>query len=716
MPAPVSKLQPRTRERSQRRPPLDRRRAFALLIIISLVATLLILRLVDLQVVQASLLRKEADAQRVQTLSLDAPRGRILDRGGTLLVGNVTRHTLIAIPSQMTDNGRDTKADVAKALSPILGTPAANILERFGDSPYYVIVRRQLTDEQTAAIEKLKLDGLRLEPDPVRYYPQGDLAANLLGVVGNEHHGLEGLELAYDDVLSGKPGVLQAEFDAGRRDAISVSPIRKTDPTPGNDLVLTIDSVIQKAVDDELDRVMKETAPKRALVMVLDVPTGEILAMGQKPAYDPNKWSQYTVADRRNWAVTDTVSPGSIFKPLTASAALDSHAIGINEQFYDGGSYKVPGFTITNWDGGGFGWGTVADAIRTSSNVGFAQIGLKLGTDRFYEYLRRFGFTDPTGIDFPGEASAILPPQAAVKPLDLADMAFGQTLSVTPVQMLAALGAVANDGVLMKPHLVREVRSPEGKLVQAMPPVQVRQAVSAETARSVRQMMEAVITRGTGQAAAIKGFSVAGKTGTAQVFKNGRLQDTFLLDFVGMVPADKPKVMILVMVDQPTKGEALGGVVAAPVFHNLAPGILRQLGILAPTDILTPESLPAPKPVPVPKLVGATVAKAFADARSAGFHLVVQGNGPKVTAQDPAGGDLLPGSSITVTADPGGGPPIDGVYVPDLLQSSVRQAVDALAALGLKANPEGAGVVTRQEPQPGSVVPKGTAVHLWLAS
>ena len=706
LPAPVSK----TRPRPQRRAVLDRGRAFTLLIFVMLVVGLLIVRLVDLQIIKGPGLRRDAIAQRRLEIDLPAPRGRILDRNGLVLVGNVTRHTLIAIPSQMKDPPK-----VAAALSPVLGQPADDILVRFKESPYYVVVAHKLTDDKVAAVEKLKLTGLRLEPDPIRYYPQSGLAAPILGVVGDEHRGLEGLELYYDDVLRGRPGVLEAEFDPGRLEAISVSIGRKTEPEPGHDLVLTIDSVIQQAVDDELDRLQRDAAPKRSLVMVMDVSNGEVLAMAQRPDFDPTRWREFDVAQRRNWAVTDVVAPGSVFKPLTAAAALDSGAVGINEEFYDGGSYKVPGHTITNWDGSGFGYGTIADAIRTSSNVGFAQIGLKLGVDRFYEYLGRFNLVGPTGIDFPGEAAAILPRQESAKPLDLANMAFGQTLGVTPVQLLAALGTVANDGVLVRPHFVREERTADGHLVKVTPAVQM-QRVGAETARSVRQMMETVVTRGTGQAAAIPGFAVAGKTGTAQIFEKGRLLDNFLVDFVGMVPAAKPKIMILIMIDQPGKGEALGGKVAAPVFHNLAPGILRHLGILAPTDILA--STPAaPKAVKVPKLVGESAGKAFAAARAAGLYLTVSGSGPNVTAQEPAAGaELLPGARITARADGAMGATADSVYVPDLLRSTVRQAADALAGIGLKAETEGAGVVTRQEPRPGSLVPRSTPVHLWLGS
>lgn len=697
--------------RPRPQPGLSRRRAFALLMLIALVAAALGSRLVYLQVVNGPKLAGMALDQRLQAIVLPAPRGRILDRNGVVLVGNVVRYTLIAIPSQMKDAGLEA---VAGKVAPILGLKAGAVLPQLQTSPYYVILAKHLTEEQAGKLKALNQTGLRLEQDPIRYYPQGTLAAPLLGIVGDEHKGLEGLELYYNAELSGKAGQLQAEFDPDREGTIAVSDASRMEPQPGHDVRLTIDSVLQAAVEHELDNITQQLAPQRSLILAMDVSSGEILAMGQRPTFDPSKWDTYKVEQRRNWAVTDTVSPGSIFKPLTASTALDSGAMSAGEPLNDFGSLPLPGFTITNWDGGHYGYGTLADAIRTSSNVGFAQVGQRIGGATFLKYLDRFGFTSGTGIDFPGEATAILPADRPVKTLDLSEMAFGQTLAVTPVQMLAALGAVANDGELVKPHLVREIRDSAGGLVQAKPPEQVRQVVKPEVSQAVRKMMEAVVTVGTGQAAQIPGFVVAGKTGTAQVAVNGHLlANKYLGDFVGMVPANKPKIMILVMIDRPANQDGYGGMIAAPVFAHIAPLVLRQVGLWSSTEILPGADLPTPKPVPVPNLVGQEVGKAFGAAHGAGLRLTVLGGGPAITSQEPAAGlPLLPGQRMTVKAQGDSG----SSYVPDLLQTTVRQAVDTLGALGLKPDASGAGLVSRQDPAPGTKVAAGSTIHLWLTS
>lgn len=704
--------------------PVGRNRAFAVLAIFAMLTSAIIGRLFYLQVYEGKTWQQAALSQRLKVLPIEAPRGRILDRRGMVLVDNVTRRTLVAVPSQMGKTKEQEAAGrerVAGLLAPVLGQSKDALLKRFAESEYWVVLQRRLPDDKAnavaALIKKNDLTGLLLQPEALRYYPEGKLAANLLGVVGDDHKGLEGLELYYDEELRGRDGSLTAEVDSRRTDTIGTAPWVRTDPAPGSDVVLTIDAVIQQHVENVLDKAMQTYAPKRALAMVMDVQTGELLAMGQRPTFDPNQWQTAPLDARRNWGISDVVSPGSIFKPITASMAIDSGHMSPTEEIIDNGRYPLPGHTITNWDGGGFGRGTIADAIRTSSNVGFAQIGLKTGKDTFYQYLSRFGLDTSTGIDFPGEGHAVLQDVGAVKPLDLAEMSFGQTLMVTPISMVGALGTVANDGARLRPHLVKQFTR-DGK-VTPVAPVQVTQAVKPETAQTVRTMMEQVITKGTGGLAAIPGWTVAGKTGTAQEIINGRVSDTlFLCDFAGLVPQPKPRVAIVIMVDQPTKVANLGGIVAAPLFHDIAPFVLHQLGMYSPGENKDKpvETAPAVKPVPVPALVDKPVSDAFIQAAKAGLHLVVEGGGTKVTALAPGPGvAVLPGAILQAKADPPSGRDPGLVYVPDLSATTVRQAADLLDQLGLRQVAIGSGILVKQHPAPGSAVPRGSEIRLTFA-
>ncbi|MCL5046981.1 MAG: penicillin-binding transpeptidase domain-containing protein, partial [Actinobacteria bacterium] len=425
--------------------------------------------------------------------------------------------------------------------------------------------------------------------------------------------------------------------------------------------------------------------------------------------------------NRRPWLIADALSPGSIFKPFTAAAAMDSGKVGDKEVFHDGGSIVIGGHAITNWDGAGNGSVTLYEIMQWSSNVGFAQVGLRTGVDDFYKYLDRFGLTEPTGIDLPGEGYSILPRKDRVKDGDLARMAFGQTLAVTPISALNAIATIGNDGVRMKPHLGKEVRTPEGQLVKSIEPGPVGKVVAPDVARKVQIMMERVITQGTAGTAYVPGYRTAGKTGTAQKVVGGKVSNqVFTASFVGLTPLPNPKFAVLVMVDEPGPGVSYyGGQIAAPVYKRIMTDVFRYLQI--PPDPNAPQSLqwwaepPKPAdPVPVPSLVNLPVEEAKKEAAGAGFTLRIDGAGPAVVEQvPPPGGKLIPGKSILVKTVPPEGEKAgsgDLVRVPDVRGKTMRDVANTLASVDLRLESQGTGIAIGQNPAPLALVKKGSRV------
>ncbi len=694
-------------------PGISMRKRVAFLFLFSLVCVgLLVLRLGWLQLVRGEELRSRGDEARTRDMPIESRRGTIYDRNLKELAISVNVDSVFANPVQVT-----APEESAKLLSSILGLDDNDILTKLKSKVWYVWIKRKIDDQTSEKIKLLKkegkLKGVQLTQESKRFYPKGNLASSIIGIAGVDSQGLGGLEYQYDKELKGTPGRRVVETDAQGRE-IPEPANRYFPAVDGHALVLTIDETLQFIAERDLEKAMLEHQAKSGLVIVMDPNNGELLALANRPDFDPNHWQDYPERNRRITAISDTYPPGSVFKPITAAAALDEGVVRMTDTFYCGGSIRVPGALLHCWKAGGHGSQTFSDVIKNSCNVGFIQVGVnRLGTDKFYKYLQSFGFMDLTGIDLPGEARGIITKQSQAKPLDIADMSFGQTLTTTPIQMATSIAAIANGGTLVKPHLVKEIRSPDGKVLQTIGKTEVRRVITEETARELSLAMERVIEEGTGKQAFIEGYHLAGKTGTSQKVVGGRVStESHIASFIGFGPADAPRLLVLVIVDEPGAGQYFGGQVAAPVFQAVMRDAYRYLEIPVRFDPAKTAKDAEPM-VAVPEVVGQELAKAKNDLYQKGLAWRVEGEGDRVIEQLPPGGVQVPqGTTVVLRVGPTGDVGTGEVLVPSVLGKTIREAGEILGSFGLKVNPSGSGLATAQDPLPGVKVKRGAIVNV----
>ncbi|HHY92772.1 MAG TPA: stage V sporulation protein D, partial [Firmicutes bacterium] len=548
-----------------------RRRIGCFLLFVTLCYCGLAARLFYLQVLGNAKYQSAALANRLREIEIQPKRGLILDRNGKKLAINVSLDSVVVNPRQITD-----PAKVAQALATALNVPVDGILAKVKKNTSFEWIERKIEPARAKKVRDLKLNGVYLVEESQRFYPNGSLAAHVLGFAGIDNQGLEGLEVVYDKELRGTLGRFRGEMDAAGREI----PGGQKEYIPsknGDDLVLTLDEVLQHIAEREIDRLMQETHAKGATILVTDPRSGEILALANRPTFDPNKPTAVPEANRRDLAVWYNYEPGSTFKIVTAAAALEEGVVHENDGFYCRGGLQVADHYIGCVTA--HGSQTFAEVVKNSCNVGFMTIGLRLSKERFYHYINAFGFGAVPGSDLPGEAEGILLPLDRVGPVEQANISFGQGIAVTPLQMIAMVGAVANRGVLLRPQIVREIRDSAGEVVKPFAPQEVRQVLSPEVAGKLCQLLEGVISDGTGRAAQIPGYRLAGKTGTAQKIVGGHyVSDKHVASFIGFGPVDNPRLAVLVVVDEP-QGAYYGGVVAAPVFKRVMEDSLRYLGV-----------------------------------------------------------------------------------------------------------------------------------------
>lgn len=599
-------------------------------------------RLAWLMMARGTDLHDRSLGQRMRTVPVIAPRGFILDRAGRVMAESVTVYGAYAVPTEVGD-----PATAARRLAPVLDRSAAYLEKRLRQHVAFVWLRRQLAPEQASRLRALALTGIGLAPEVRRIYPYGPAASEVIGFSGIDQQGLAGVELSYNRLLQGTNGAIRVEYDARNR-RIPQARTAYRAAVPGNTVVLTLDVGLQEMAQEELRRAMADSGAQQGLILMLDVHTGGILALAVAPSFNPATYAKYPPSRWKNPAVSDTYPPGSTFKPITAAAALQAGVVTPGSGFYDPGFLRVDGRAIRCWKPGGHGSETMATVLRNSCNVALGEIALRLGTKRFYEYLARFGLTGVSGVDLPGEARAILPRQATVQPVDLAVMSFGQTLAVTPLQEADAIAAIANGGTLWRPHVVQEVLSPGGKVLERVAPQAIAHPIDATVARQVRRFMVDVVLHGSGKPAKVPGYSVAGKTGTSQVVLNGRYEpDQYIASFVGYGPMPDPQVLCLVVIDHP-QGEHFGGQVAAPVFARLMARALPYLGY-APTHRAKAGKLP---PVVV-QVDGESTSVAMKRLRAAGLTPHVVGPpGPAVAGTLPRAGTGDSTGSVDVFEGP----------------------------------------------------------------
>lgn len=522
----------------------------------------------------------------------------------------------------------------------------------------------------------LKIPGVGTNEEEKRIYPMGEFAASALGIVNLDGHGVEGIESYYDKELFGKPGFQSQEHDTRARSIPDA--LHQSDPTsPGNSITLTLDSTIQYFVEQQLDDLQQTTKANSVTILAMDPKTGRVLGMGSRPTFDPTDYSKATPEARRNLAVGMSYEPGSTFKIVTGSAALEEGVIRPNDTFSDPGYLRVPPRLITNWDSDQKPHGnpTFTQGMELSSNVVLAQVGMKLGRNAFYTYLKAFGFGSKTGIDISGEESGLILPQDKARDIDLATMSFGQANSVTPIQLLSAISAVANGGTLLRPYIVDKITTPDGQLVQQQKPIPVRQVISKATASQMTNILEQVVSDGTGHLAQIPGIKVAGKTGTAQKVdtKTGAYSTTdFIASFTAFAPAEDPKIAVLVIINTPKAGDShQGGTLGGPPAKAIIEGALQYYGF------------------PVAKDTQSTVTISPSDTA------VRPSPKPVTPERSPVGGE---------------------VTIPDLTGMTMRQVGDILAKSELHFNFTGSGLVNQQSPQAGKVVTKGTTIEVKFSS
>ena len=626
-------------------------------------------RLFHLQVAERDDFQRLAARQSERTLTIDPRRGAILDRAGRPLAVSVEAESIYAVPQDVSDP-EGTAAALARVLQlePREKRELVALLRR---NRAFAWVRRKVDPATARAVRDLQLDGIGFLAESRRYYPKRELGAPLLGYVGLDNTGMGGLEYAFDGELRGRAAKVVVRTDARRR------PVGQADrpSTEGRSLRLTIDETLQHLAERELRRSLAETHAVAGLAVMLEPHTGEVLALASEPGFNPNSFADYPGVRRVNRAVADAYEPGSIFKIVTAAAGLQEKVVSPDEVIDCGnGALQVAGVTIN--DHAVYNQLSFRDVIAKSSDVGVARVAQRLGRQQFERYLRDFGFGQPTGIELPGEARGLLRPVARWSELSLPTLAFGQEVAVTGIQMASATAVVANGGYLMKPHVVAAVEERDGRVVRRSRPEAVRRVLEVGTTDTLIELMEGVVKAGTGRRAALPGYTVAGKTGTAQkaLPRGGYSMEDHVASFVGIVPSRRPAFVLLVSLDTPRGQFNQGGDVAAPLFARIAEPALRHLGV-PPEDPERVLRLPPRQP----------------DGR-------LQASWPAAPALPP----------LAVRA------PGEAALMPDLRGRSAREAAVWAARSGLVVELQGSGDVLEQRPAPGAPLEDGSSCVLTL--
>lgn len=573
-------------------------------------------------------------------LPIEASRGLILDRNGVVLADNLTTTSLVLIPNQIKD-----KKKTAQSLADILGVSYKEMYAHVSKKTSIERVHpegRRLSFEIADKIAALKIDGVYLVKEAKRYYPYGNLLSHVLGYVGIDNQGLSGLELEYDKYLTGAAGAIKYFSDA-KGNRLNLSDVYVA-PQDGLNLQLTIDINIQKSLERELDNVVDMFSPEMALAVVMDPKTGEILGMSSRPNFDPNHYQNYSTEElSRNLPIWSSYEPGSTFKIITTSAVVEEGLIDLDkDEFFDSGSVQVDNARIKCWKAGGHGHQTFLQVLQNSCNPGFVKMGQLLGKEKLFSYLDLFGFGSKTGIDLNGEGKGIIFDLDQVGNVELATTAFGQGVSVTPIQQVTAVSAVLNGGNLYQPYVVKNILEKEtGNVIKETSPKVVRKTISKLTSKTMRRALESVVAKGGGKAAFIEGYRIGGKTGTAQKVQDGKyLVNNYIMSFVGIVPSNDPEAVLYIAIDNPKNTAQLSSYTTTPVARKILLDIIdalkieRQDGEMAKdlewTDKITYK---------VPNVVGLPVKEAKKKLEN--FTIEYSGSGEKVVSQSPDAGEKL---------------------------------------------------------------------------
>lgn len=619
-----------------------------MLLLFGFVLLMVILKVFYVQVFDYKKLSNLASDLWSRNLPIEASRGRILDRNGVVLADNVTTTSLVLVPNQIKN-----KKEVCEKLAEILNVSYDEMKKHVFKSTSIERVHpigRRLSYEIADKIEELKFDGVYLLKEAKRYYPYKTLLAHVLGYVGIDNQGLSGLELQYDKYLTGEAGAIKYFSDA-KGNKLTLSDIY-VKPQDGMDLQLTIDINIQKSVERELDNVVNMMNPDMALAVVMNPKTGEVLAMSSRPTFDPNNYKNYsTEILSRNLPIWASYEPGSTQKIITTAASIEEKVIDIyNEHFYDSGGVTVDGARIRCWKAGGHGDQTFLQVLQNSCNPGFVLMGERLGKEKLFSYLDMFGFGNKTGIDLNGEGKGIIFPLSKVGNVELATTAFGQGISVTPIQQITAISAVLNGGNLLRPYVLANVLEPEtGNVMYQNKTKVVRKTISEETSKTMRYALETVVALGGGKAAYIDGYRIGGKTGTAQKVKDGAyLVNNYIMSFVGIVPSNDPEAVLYIAIDNPKNTALLSSYTTTPIARRIILDIIDALDIKKQEGGVEKDWQWDDKVYyEVPNVVG----KDKKEAKSLLEHFKVEYSktGEKVISQSPKAGERLEdGGTVTL--------------------------------------------------------------------
>ncbi len=603
-----------------------------------IVATLLIalfamvsVKALELQILDRERAFKIARKQHHGTSTLLPRRGKIFDRNGKELAVNIDVKSVYANPKKVTN-----PSETAKILSEKLNLSQKKILDRVSSDKSFVWIKRLADSESVEELQNLDITGLGYIPEPKRIYPNGHLMGQVIGITDIDSIGIEGIEYRYDRLLTGKTRKITLKRDArGHKILNDPSEIQEIDQykTSGHDIVLTIDSQIQHIVERQLKEGIEEVGGEKGMAIIMNPETGEVLAMASYPFLDPNNFSKFPEINRRNLPIWYAHEPGSTMKVFLASSALDDKKVNPNSKFNcENGRRRIGSAVIR--DIKPRGTLTVAEIVKYSSNIGASKIGELLGRDKYYKYLNKFGFGKKTGIGLPGESSGLLAAPRKWGPIELATISFGQGISVTSLQLVTALSAIANGGYLMKPYVIEKIVGPDGNVIEQNSPEVVTRVISYDTSYQMKQIMQGVVENGTGKKAQIPGFSVAGKTGTAQIpnpKSGGYYSDRYIASFIGFAPVEDPAIVMVVVVEAPRK-KTHGGSVAAPIFKQIAEKVLFHMG-LSPKKVLVGMTV-------MPDLSGMSVRDILKWSEEQGVKVKVKGSG-FVANQKPLPGDLI---------------------------------------------------------------------------
>ena len=633
----------------------------------------MVLRYAWLQLVQGDNLAQRMREQVGSDFAIQSPRGTILDRNGREMAVSVMTKSLYVDPNHVKDPD-----ELAANLAPLINMPEQEILDDINVGGGFVWIKRRMEHdeyEQVRAMirENKYTDCLGFRDEAKRYYPNDMLAANVIGFVGTDDKGLDGIEQGLDSLLKGEVKEKFLTTDRQNRPILDsiFSSQRSYQGEYCKSVELTLDSSIQFIVEQELDRAMAENNPKGITCVVMDPKTGEILAMASRPSYNPNRFWDYQPEVWKNKAVSFIYEPGSTFKSVVAAAALQEKVVSPNQVFVDPGYVMVSGRRIQNWSGTSFGTVTFTDVVKQSLNTGFAQVGLRLGAHKLTEYAKLFGFGTPTGIELPGEESGLLFNPDDMRDSDTATMSIGQSIAVTPLQLVTAMSAIANDGVLLKPHIVKTITNADGSVYEEKGTTEVRRTIESATDKTLVGLLEQVVASGGGKKAAVKGYRIAGKTGTAQKIRpdgTGYMDGRYIASFCGFAPVEDPRVTVLVIIDDPGTGNYYGGQIAAPVAKRIFTQLFRYMHIEPSSDPF------------------------------AGMNQKAAQAKPKTTA--------------TYTGEV----PEGKVVVPDFSGKSLREAAQLASERGLSCDPEGSGYAVSQNIPANTLVDKGTSVTVTFQS